>query len=153
MDSLDANQAAFTAIDAVNKWLDNNFGLSFVFFYRKNFLPSIEPKCPRYHVKDLMAFDGHVIATSMETALAMENAIKAQRYYYIYDLDWKREWKKINPDSVKRVLGDDKIIKFTRSADFVEELKVAGCTSLHGDVKDFDIDKILEIINANTRNA
>ncbi len=148
LDSLDANQIAYTCIDSINKWSDENFGLSFTLFYRKNYLPSIDPKCPRYHVKDIMAFDGHLISTSIESSIAMQDAVKAKWYYYIYDLDWKRQDRNLSPDAVNKILSSNKITRFTRSPDFVDELKLAGCSSLNGDVKDFDINNILEIINA-----
>lgn len=145
--SIDANQVAFTCITNCNRWLVNNFGMSFSVFYDKEYAPCIDPLFPRFHLADALGFEGHLIATSMSAALNIKTATKSRRYYYIYDLEWLRRGYTFSKEQTESILANDEIIKFARAKDHVEEIKKAGCTKLHGVVEDFNIEQIMEIIN------
>jgi hypothetical protein len=151
LDNLSASQIAHLCVENTNKWLESNFGTNFSVFYEENSMPCIQPCFARFHAKDAMAFYGHLIATSFSTAFSIKDATRSKRYYYINDLEWTRPWFRHNQDDIDKVLNNDEIVKFTRSNDHYKYLTDMGINVIPNIVEDFDINKILEIINGNER--
>lgn len=140
VDSIGPGQVPYLCIDQCNKWLSQDFSLTFSLFYLENAQPCLQPFFARFHAKDAMAFTGHLIATSNSTLDVLKSCMRAKRYYYINDLTW------INNPSM--ALQDKSIVKFTKCEDYYNKLKDSIEIS-QKIVKDFNISKVLEIINEN----
>jgi hypothetical protein len=147
LDNLSAGQIPYCCIYNCNAWLYNNFGLNFSIFYTENSSPCVKPKFARFHVRDTVYFTGTLIATSLSTALAIKNATRAKRYFYVNDPEWLRSHKQITKEDFESIMFDDKIIKFCRSNDYKTQLEILGIKVLPNIVEDFNVSKILEIVN------
>jgi hypothetical protein len=149
IDSLAAGQISFTCVENTNKWLASNFGVNFSIFYEQNALPCVSPQFARFHIRDAIGFEGDLIATSYNTLKSIKGATRSKRYYYINDIEWWRPWFKDSINEIKALSQDDSIVKFCRSQDHRDRLLDMGFEVSPIIVEDFNIDKILEIINEN----
>jgi hypothetical protein len=146
VEDLCSSQTAYTLVYNCNEYLRKDYKLNLSIFYQEQWFPSLKPEFAQYHIAEAVAFSGHLIATSVNTAFSIKNATRSKRYYYIYDLENLRP--SCNQEYWDLVMNDDQIVKFTRSEDYLEYLRLAGYDVNPVVVPSFDIDKILEIINA-----
>jgi hypothetical protein len=147
LDDIGACQSAYLCIKNSNKFLKENIDTCISIFYSENILPCMNPRFARYHISDCTNFEGHLIATSIQSALICKEVSKSKKYYYINDLEWIRPHFDKNKEELNSILYDNSVIKFTRCEDYKKELKNNGVNVNDKIVKDFDISTILEIIN------
>jgi len=147
VDSLLSSQLSYALVYNLNEWLDKHYEWSLAIFYQEQWLPSLWPACSQYHVADTVAFDGTLIATSLSTAFSIKNATRAKRFFYIQDLYNRRP--NFNIKQWESIMNNRSIKKFARSDDHRNELEKEGYEIGLDVVPSFEIEKILEITNAN----
>ncbi len=147
--NLASAQIPYVCISSSNQWLSNNISANISIFYEDTYVPCIAPEFSRFHIKDTALFKGHLINTSLKTLLSTKNAHRCKRYYYINDLEFIRT-NEYN-DVLESIIKDDNIVKFTRCKDYYSYLTNNGWKINDIIVKDFNINKILEIINNNEK--
>ncbi len=144
-----ASQMPYLCIFNSNRWLSNNLGLNISIFYEDNSPPCIKPEFARFHISSSVGFDGDLIATSFKTALSAKVSSRSRRYYYINDMEWLRGNFAHSKEEFKSIMLDDSIVKFTRCQDYLDTMTGQGINISPVVVPDFDIDRILEIVNVN----
>lgn len=145
LDSLAAAQIPYLLIKNANDFLDKRFDININIFFEDNFIPCLEPKFARFHIKDAFIFDGVLIATSLSTVLTIKNFTRSKRFFYINDLENLR--KTTSQNDWDNILKDKDIVKFTRCEDYRNELVSQGYDIHPIIVENFDIEKILEVTN------
>jgi hypothetical protein len=144
-----SSQVVYSCIDNANNWLRNNHGLSISIFYEENEFPCIRPDFARFHVSESTPYTGDLVATSFKTLNSVLNSTRAQRMYYIQDLEYTRSWFGYDIKRFNDVMNDTSIIKLVRSRDHLEKLRNDGYNDVSPIiVPDFNINLILEIIDA-----
>lgn len=138
VDDLAANQIAYTLLVNINAFLSKNAHIPVSLFFLENSQPCLNVTTSRYHAKDAVHFNGHLIATSPRSADIIKDIYLPKRYYYIYDI--VRCLK--NPVALK----DKSIVKFTRCKDYIDVLDKSGVEVRPEVVKDFDINTIVKAI-------
>lgn len=144
VEDLAAGQIPYTLIHNSNEFLDRDTDINISLFYMENSFPCLWPRFARFNLKDTMGFCGSLIATSVQTAHAIQQATRADRYFYIQDLEWKRPWFNETKQMWNSVMGDEQVIKIARSNDHYKEFCKSGYR-VRGYVEDFNLEKILEI--------
>lgn len=154
-DHLGASQIAYTSIHNANLYLQNRFGTNISFFIKENMPPCLPAQFAIFNTRDLRAYEGIVIGTSLSSMVECYKAVRAKKLYYIYDMEWIRPGLKLHPQMVDNILRDEKITKFTRSQDYLNLMKSNGYNISDTIVPDLDVDLISEIIgetNESSRN-
>jgi hypothetical protein len=145
VDDLGASQVSYLLIKNANQLLSSRHDININVFFEDNFIPCVEPKFARFNTKDAFVFDGSLIATSLKTALTIKNFTRAKRFFYINQLENLR--KSTSQDEWNNILCDKNIVKFARCVDYKDELISKGYDIHPEVVEDFDLNKILEVIN------
>lgn len=145
VDDLGASQVSYLLIKNTNDFLEKRHDVNINLFFEDNFIPCLEPKFARFNTYDAFVFDGTLIATSLNTALTIKNFTRAKRFFYINDLEYLR--KNVDQNEWKDILCDNNIVKFTRCDDYRTYLILQGYNIHPIVVEDFNLDKILEVIN------
>lgn len=137
------SQITYELTEQSNKYLDEHFDVSIAAFFIENSKPVLPLKFPRFHLKDCATFDGILIATDSTTAISIKNYKRNKLFYYISDFH-----ELLRSKNLKEIMENDDILKFTRSKDYLEILKLNFKTSRISEniVEDFDIDQILSIV-------
>ena len=140
---LASSQVAYELTYNANEWLRKNYRLNIALFYQEQWLASLAPEFAQYHMSEAVAFSGSLVATSLGTAFAIKNAVRAKRFFYINDLEYLRP--NFNKEQWDDVMNDQSITKFARCNDYVDQLRDFGYEIDSRTVPSFEIDKILEI--------
>jgi hypothetical protein len=144
---LSASQTAYFCITNSNEWLKNNFGLNVSLFYEEDSQPCVFPRFARFHLKDIFTFSGILIATDFNSVVNLEHIKNSKKFYYIQDLEHTRNNFKHSKEKFDQVMTDQNIIKFCRCSDHQNYFTSLNYKVSNTIVKDFNIDKIMEIIN------
>ncbi len=151
LSDLYAAQIPYLCIVQSNYWLRNNLGMNISIFYEDNSPPCLPLEFARFHIRDTVGFDGDLVSTSFKTALSTKLATRSNRYYYINDMEWLRGNFPFSKEEFQSIMLDDSIVKFTRCQDYLDLMTKQGLKINPTIVKDFDIDKILEIVHGSKR--
>lgn len=153
VNNLGASQVAYTLIKAVNDAVHNDYRNSICTFVTSLVIPCIDVAFPQFHLREAPQFDGVLIATDFSSALSIKDATRSSRYYYVNDLEWTRSHVfRHKQEVVDSVLKNDDIVKFARSEDHKAYMEDRGVRVSDILVEDFDIEKIVEIINDERRD-
>lgn len=88
LDNLGPNQLAYFVIKNANQ---NSRSVPITLFYQNLALPCLDTNIPVMCVNEIWPFKGKLIATSIETAIAVNNVVsEVDRYFYVNDLEWIR---------------------------------------------------------------
>lgn len=144
LNNLGRNQVAYTCISAINRYNNDSFGLNLNIFFKEQETPCINPVCGRFHARDSLLFNGHLIATDLENVKILNGVHLSHKYFYINNLPSILNNKHLSDP----ILKDKTITKFCRSKDYRDELlklqyDISDCV-----VEDFNMNQILELINA-----
>lgn len=144
IDDLSASQISYLSIHNTNEWLKNNFGLDIAVFCQFfGNIPCLTPSFARFHVRDISAYFGNLIATTLDNAKLLTNAPRTKKFYYINYPDWNLYDK----EDLDLIYNDRSIIKFARSEDYLRKIRELGYDISNIVVEDFNIDKICEVLN------
>ncbi len=144
-DDLNASQPAYQCIKALNSLTIRSSDIEPSIFFIEQALPCIEPKFARYHVRDSLWYEGHLIATSVKTAMSIKLSTRAKRYFYIQDLEWLRQ--NCNTEDWKSIMEDDNFIKICRCKDHAKAIHEAGFIISPAAIENYNIQKFVELIN------
>lgn len=145
VEDLAAGQVPYELIHNSNEFLRKDSEINISLFYMENSFPCLWPQFARFNIKDTVGFKGCLIATSVTTAFAIQKAHRADRYFYIQDLEWLRPWFSETKDQWNTVMSDTSITKFCRSQDHLNQL-CENRYQVKGYVENFNIKNILEIV-------
>lgn len=145
VEDLGPSQIAAILVNQANRALYNSIGFNISLFFIEQIPPCVDPMFARYHVADLIDFDGYVIATSVKTAKEMMNAKRAKKCFYITEIVQILN----NPKDKELIdiLDDNSVLKITRSKDYFDKLRELGHHINTNIIKDFEIGKFLELAN------
>lgn len=143
VEDLGPSQIAAILVNQSNKALYDSIGFNISLFFVEQIPPCVDPMFARYHVADLVDFDGYVVATSVKTAKEMMSAKRAKKCFYITDI--VQVMNNLKDKALIDILEDTNILKITRSKDYFDKLRELGYHINTNIIKDFDIPKFLEI--------
>lgn len=131
-------ELGFYSIRNANELVAKNPNLEFLGFYDEPALPAADYNFSLIPMSYSYRFDGNMIVTSLDLARKSLNmCYLKQRYFYIWDLDWIRPWKRDWKESC-RIYNDPRFIRIARSEDHAKVIEsVCGC----------HVDKIVERCN------
>jgi hypothetical protein len=145
IDNVGSSQVSYLAITKSNEAIDNNPLVNLALFVSSLSIPCVQVRVPRFHVKDATTFDGWLIMTTVDAAIAVKNCTRAKKCYYINDIEWSRAWFK-HPDAISSIMTDPAVVKVFRSKD---HMAFAAKTWPHLSecvvIKDFEIPTFLEM--------
>ena len=152
VDNLMANQFGYLLLYQTALFNQENFGASFSVFARDKLPPCLIPTIPIFNARDIVGFDGNIIATSIKNVKELSRATRAKKFFYIFDLEWKQKDVIISRIDVQSILKDPNIIKFTRSKEYYDCIK-DECENLSQTlVPNCEPNLILEIVNESEHN-
>jgi hypothetical protein len=143
IEDLAANQLAYSLIYNANQWLESNLDGTVSIFYMDNLIPCILPKFPRYQATDIIPFDGTLVATSFKTANLIKKATRARRYYYLNDLEWKRNWTDCTIDKILDIVDNNDIGLIGRSESHISEIPIPK--KGFRIIEDYDVTQFMEL--------
>ena len=145
VEDLNASQVGYQSVRELNILSERSSEIEPSIFFIEQSWPCMAPKFARYHVRDSLWYDGHLIATSLKTALSIRTSTRAKRYFYIQDLEWLRG--NCDLDGWKSIMSDEGYVKICRCKDHAKEVHEAGfCVNLIV-IENFEINKFVELIN------
>jgi hypothetical protein len=142
-----AGQIPYLLTKSISAWYEKNISPNITVFAENVSPPSMVQDFALYPIRDIVGFDGVLIATSFQTAMGMVKATRAKRYWYVYDLEWKQpEWY-WNLGLVKRLLESEDISKITRSKTYYDHLtkEMNGKNVNQIIIDDFNLEQILSL--------
>lgn len=150
IEDLSNGQIPYFCINNANVFLNQSIGIDISIFYENNAFPCVFPRFARYHVTEIVGFTGKLIGTSFKSMLSSLSGHRCDKFFYINELEWEKLNFPYSKEDFQRVMFNDKIVKFTRCKDYFERLTKCGVSVSPIIVEDFNIGKILEVINASS---
>ena len=85
LEDLGMSQLAYSVIFNINKACEHNSEDDYVIFFNNMVAPVIPPNCAVMNSSEIWSFDGHLIGTSVSTALmALKSINPAKKYFYVW---------------------------------------------------------------------
>ena len=120
----------------------------FVIFFEDVSTKIIDPHFAIMNAAELWTFDGILISTTISTALTCINSMStAEKYFYVWDLEWLREMGKNFEYSIKAFTSDE-IRLIARSQDHAVAIKNYCNRDVLDIVEDFNINQFMRIIDS-----
>lgn len=148
-DHVSANQAVYSAIYNINSFIETDDTYNFSIFTMENTPRCVNPSFAVYSARDIRAYTGTLIATSLKTACELSRAHKAKKAWYIYDIDWIRKQNQKYADKIPELFGNKDIKIFVRSKDIQDLLNNWKVNVDITIVPNFELSKILAILGEN----
>ena len=146
IDDLSAGQLSYHIIKNINNYVEESSTYFVAFFQNStsNMMPmTFSSMC----INEIWNFDGAAIATSVSTALAISKTFSPRRkYFYVWDLEWCRKNGREFEYNVQAFNKQD-INLIARSEDHAKAIKNYCNRDVVGVVENFNINKLMEIIN------
>lgn len=143
VNDLAMSQSNFYLVKAFNKLLDNT-DLAVGVFCNRHSLPVIQPLFGVKLANFLVSYNGVLISTTLEEAeSSLKLCNKADRYLYLWDLDWLE-----NPvyfSTAMNILRDEKLKVIARSESHAELIENFANIKVHGVVDNWDMESMLEL--------
>ena len=141
VNDLAMSQNNFYLVKAFNKLLDNT-DLAVGVFCNRHSLPVIQPLFGVKLANFLVSYDGILISTTLEEAeSSLKLCNKADRYLYLWDLDWLE-----NPvyfSTAMNILRDKKLKVIARSESHAKVIENFANIKVHGVVDNWDMKSML----------
>lgn len=144
LNSLSANQKAYSVITSINKYLKNNSFVEFSLFNHSKELPILIPHTAVYSIVEANQFDGYLVACDVQSLIMAKPLLnKAKLIYYVYDLV-----ELLNIDAqFFQFLKENNIPVISRTKNHQIYLKKRfNIDSHHIYVYDFDLENVVEIV-------
>lgn len=144
VDDISISQNSYYMIREFNKLSSNK--VSPCCFYHNLAPPPINMNFAIINAYYLSQWTGHVIATSFETANTLQKIKSAaKKYLYLFDLEWLRF--NSNFEDSMYILRDPEITLIARSLDHADMIENYCNIRPKHTLKDWDSNKLMEIIN------
>lgn len=86
------SQLSFYVVNQVNNISNLHPKYDFCLFLENLIRPAIIPNCAVMHANEIFGFDGVLISTNINSAIACSKAVnKAKNIFYVWDLEWLRK--------------------------------------------------------------
>ena len=147
VEDLGMSQLSYSVINNINSACEHNSENDYVIFYENMSNPILPANCAIMNSSELWSFEGVVIATTASSAMfALDAVNKTKKFFYIWDLEWTRGRNR--PDFIKnlRPYRNENITLIARSDEHVKAIQNYCNRKVPYVMKDFDIDKLQEII-------
>lgn len=114
------NQLAYDLITAINKTLqDKSYPHSLTIFTETVEESVKTPACPVMNASEIWTFDGHVISTSMNTAIKLLKAIgPKKKYLYVHAPEWFSQAPILNYENTHMIYMHPELNILTRNDDY-----------------------------------
>jgi len=144
VNDLSPSQKSFYLIKEFNAMIEKTTDLSPSVFHNRICIPPKHP-CFSCRIAAFMpSYQGIIISTTMEEAkTTLKLASKADRYLYLWDLDWLE-----NPvwySTAMTILRDDRLKLIARSKSHVDCIENFCNKNVVGIVDNWDMNQLLEI--------
>ncbi|TXT66110.1 MAG: hypothetical protein BAJALOKI3v1_50110 [Promethearchaeota archaeon] len=145
---LGPNQTSYGVIKACNECLSKYNNISPSIYYVNQSIPCIKSIVPRYPSYEIRDHVGMIIATSVETALLIQQSYQPNRYkiFYIDDLHYLRNSLMLK-SKYNDIMLDSDIVKICRSQDHAKELMQLGYSIHNKTIPYIKIESFLEMLN------
>lgn len=109
------SQLNYLLFSSINKYLMKN-GKTDIILFVENYTPHlIKLHCSIMPLNELSGYDGVAVATSIKTAAILaENYTVADKYFYVYDLEWSHQDNK-NYEILYPIYQHEKLKIITRT--------------------------------------
>lgn len=144
-----SNQQAYTCIYNANEHLIKFGTVDFSIFFHNQMPPSISPFFARYYIEEVSNYKGNIVASSVEDVIRLHNTDMARKFFYLQDIYESRKLTKIHQELLD-ALSNKNIVKFARSTEIRDHYRKFGFDIHENVVEDYNIEQILEIINASS---
>lgn len=140
------NQISYEAIHEINKYKQYNPYIDIIGFYEHKYKPCLQPEFSIMHIVELLGYDGEIVATSLNTLddCNSSSTIK-DKYYYAWDLEWIHIEMK-SSEKMRSVYCDKNLKIITRCEDYAKEIEKQWKKKVIGVVENFNIDKLIRVI-------
>jgi hypothetical protein len=146
VESLGPSQISFLLISKANSIVHSRPDIDIVVFYESISRPCITPHFAMMQLAEGWGYDGHVVATAINTAEKLLQFPSAKtRSWYCWDLDWTRQRRMFS--SFRSVYGDPSLNLIARGESHQKAIRSAW----HRDVslvKDFDFTELMSCLSS-----
>ncbi len=144
LDDISISQNSYSMIREFNKLSSNK--VSTCCFYHNLAPPPINMNFAIINSYYLPYWDGHIFATSLQTANTLKkiNSV-AKKYLYLYDLEWLRSAQDFEENM--KILRDPSIKIVARSIDHADMIQNYANIKVKDIMSDWQSSKLLEIVN------
>ena len=146
-ESLNSRQDVYSFIYQSNQYLKGKPLINISVFIEQLAPPCISPEFATFFMKDLGYFDGVLIVTTADMLQKSEKSYRAQKLFYIYDLEYYHIECR-NKSLFDWAMKQD-VVKFCRSTEHRDRLREMGYQVLDQIVPYFDIEQIIKIYKEN----
>lgn len=88
---LGPSQLAFNVVNQINQLSNFNNNFDFMLFFENLVKPCINPNCAAVNANEIWSFEGILISTNINAAIASAKAVnRARNIFYVWDLEWLR---------------------------------------------------------------
>lgn len=145
IDNLGPSQTAVSTIIETNDLIEKTAAVCPSIYYLQSYRPCIESKAAKFNSVNISSFVGDAIALDLSSLQSLDRAVRSRKYWYITDICFLFDG---TFSQYEKYLLDDNIIKFTRSNDYLVELLKRGYKIDDTIIDDFNLETILEVLNA-----
>jgi hypothetical protein len=146
VEDLTSSQLSFNLIKNLNDFLEDS-DVDCVVFFENAGSPVVNPNFSIMSINEIWNFDGDLVATSMSTALRLSKTFSPnKKFYYVWDLEWLRRHGKTFEYNVQ-AFRQNNCQLISRSLEHSKAIENYCNKPVKYIVEDFNIKKIMEIIN------
>lgn len=112
IDNIEQSELLYDISQFVNK---SNNEHDIIIFFKNHGVPYRTPSCPQMNICDLYGYGGSAIATSIDTARILINAVGPQeKIFYPYDVEWL-SFPTFSYGQLNSIFNSKDLLKFCRS--------------------------------------
>jgi hypothetical protein len=147
VNNLSSSQKNMLMIKNINAFVQDNPLVDICVFIENIIPPCLYCNFAVYHISQAQIYDGTIVSSDYRTFLNTSKTKRPNHIYYMYDIEWKQqyhgEWNYKNEEFKDVIVG---VKKATRCENYKEIINAEFGLNDVSVIKDFDIEKLLEII-------